>query len=97
MVCRAAVKIYDKRQDKKTIIPCHRHCDAFQILHDFGYKKGIDFLELGQGFLNEHGEWMERAEAWHEANKCHQFTDAYIKDCNEGLNRTRILYSEDIW
>jgi hypothetical protein len=50
MVCRAAVKIYDKRQDKEMIIPCHRHCDAFQILHDFGYKKGeFDQKTAGHG------------------------------------------------
>ena len=33
----AAVKIYDKRQEKEIVIPCHRHCDAFVILKEFGY------------------------------------------------------------
>ena len=38
MITSAAVKIFDFRQNKEIIIPCHRHCDAFFILKEFGYK-----------------------------------------------------------
>lgn len=89
MICRAAVKIYDKRQDKEIIIPCHRHCDAFQILHDFGYKRNIDFNEIEQGFLDRDGNFVNRIAAWYEAKKCNQLI------CDS--NRPTELYSEDLW
>ena len=37
----AAVKIYDKRQEKEIIIPCHRHCDVFVILKECGYSGNL--------------------------------------------------------
>ena len=48
MVCRAAVKIvlFDANSIKEITIPCHRHCDAFHILHDFGFQKHVDFKEV---------------------------------------------------
>lgn len=89
MVCRAAVKIIDYRQGgKEIIIPCHRHCDAFQILHDFGYKIG-DFKELGQGFLDEHANYMTRLEAMKEAKRCRQVSDFTPVNTE--------LFSEDVW
>lgn len=97
MICRAAVKIYDKRQDKEIVIPCHRHCDAFQILHDFGYRKNIDFHEIAQGFLNEHDNFLNRVEAWIEANQCCQFLDSYIEEHIGDYIGPTELYSEDLW
>ena len=46
MIVKAAVKIFDFRQNKDWIIPCMRHCDAFYILKEFGYKRDIDYKEL---------------------------------------------------
>lgn len=90
MVCRAAVKIYDKRQDKEITIPCHRHCDAFVILKEFGYKRFTDYVEIAQGFLDEHDNFLTRTEAWQEAYNNYQ-----LKDGEDGLCRE--LYSEDVW
>lgn len=100
MVCRAAVKIYDKRQDKEMIIPCHRHCDAFLILKEFGYKKGEDFKEIEQGFLDEHDRFMSRIAAWWEAKNCNQFTQAYKNELAQEYYHPatpRQLFSEDVW
>lgn len=100
MITRAAVKIFDRRQNKEIIIPCHRHCDAFQILHDFGYKPIIDFKETMQGFLNEHGEFLGRIDAWHEAKHCNQFTQKYKDELAQEIYHPatpRQLFSEDIW
>ncbi len=72
MIVSAAVKIKDFRQDKEIIIPCHRHCDAFYILKEFGYKKNTDYKELEQGFLDEKDNFYNRVEAWHEAYKHRQ-------------------------
>lgn len=95
MICRAAVKIYDKRQDKEIIIPCHRHCDAFLILKEFGYNRFADYEELAQGFLNEYDEFLSRTEAWREARKNNQII--VIDDTLSYLNPCKELYSEDLW
>lgn len=89
MIVKAAVKIYDKRQDKEIIIPCHRHCDAFYILKEFDYKKTDDYEELEQGFLDEHDNFLNRVDAWHEAYKYRQ-----IKMIDPSCHQ---LYSEDLW
>lgn len=92
MITRAAVKIYDKRQDKVVIIPCHRHCDAFQILHDFGYKRFTDFEEVAQGFLDEHDVFLDRIDAHLHAVMCNQL----LCDGPSAYTITE-LYSEDLW
>lgn len=99
MVTRAAVKIdyWNHNTKQEVIIPCHRHCDAFQILHDFGFIKGVDFREKEQGFLNEKGEFLTRTEAWQEAKRCNQFLDSYIEEHIDDIVPPTILYSEDIW
>lgn len=58
----AAVKIYDKRQEKEIVIPCHRHCDAFVILKEFGYAIK-DYQVLAQGFLDANGTFYNRIDA----------------------------------
>ncbi len=88
MITRAAVKIKDLRQNKETIIPVHRHCDAFYILKEFGYKIKVDYKILDQGFLNEHDEFLNRQEAYYEAKRCNQITVTEFENC---------LYSEDLW
>lgn len=102
MVCRAAVKIqlFEANSVKEITIPCHRHCDAFQILHDFGYIKNIDYKEIEQGFLDEHDRFMNRIEAWWEAKNCDQFTQAYKNELAQEYYHPatpRRLFSEDVW
>lgn len=99
MITRAAVKIdyWNHNTKQEVIIPCHRHCDAFQILHDFGFIKGVDFREKEQGFLNEKGEFLTRTEAWQEAKRCNQFLNSYIEEHVNDIVPTAVLYSEDIW
>lgn len=89
---RAAVKIKDLKQNKIVIIPCHRHCDAFQILHDLGYKF-TDFLTLGQGFLDRDDKFYTRTQAYKEAWDANQLpTEEY-----ERGYAIRELFSEDVW
>ena len=89
MITQAAVKIFDFHQNKELIIPCHRHCDAFQILKEFGYCRGISYKEIAQGFLDEHGNWYSRTEAFSHAVKCKQ-----IEEVNDIRKE---LYSEDLY
>ena len=90
-ITRAAVKIFDKRQCKMIIIPCHRHCDAFLILKEFGYLKGIDYYEIDQGFLDAKDNYLNRIEAKQRVIQIGQRTTENFDDnCPE-------LYSEDLW
>lgn len=90
MITKAAVKIdyWNHNTKQEVIIPCHRHCDAFKILHDFGFIKGVDFREQAQGFLTEHNVFLSRTEAFAEAQRCGQLSKNIP---------FRELYSEDLW
>ena len=89
MITSAAIKIFDFRQNKEIIIPCHRHCDAFFILKEFGYKPRDEYKEIEQGFLNEKDEFLNRQEAWNEAYKHNQLKT------NDPTCKS--LFSEDLW
>ena len=91
MIAKAAVKIFDIRQNKEIIIPCHRHCDAYEILYNFGYRKNIDYHIIQEGFLDENGVFLDRHHAYLEAMYDHQLqiVDKNIK-CQE-------LFSEDLY
>ena len=86
MVTRAALKIHDWRRNKEIIIPCHRHCDAFYILKEFGYTWS-EYDTIAQGFLDQNDNFLTRIEAAKEAIKCKQ-----VKPDFQGE-----LYSEDIY
>ncbi len=88
MIVKAAVKIFDMRQNKEWIIPCMRHCDAFYILKEFGYKKNTDYKELEQGFLDEHDNFYNRLAAKKHAQEFNQLKEN---------TRCAELYSEDLW
>lgn len=88
MIVKAAVKIFDIRQNKEWIIPCMRHCDAFYILKEFGYKKNTDYKELEQGFLDEYDNFYNRIDAKKHAQKFNQLKEN--TSCAE-------LFSEDLW
>jgi hypothetical protein len=83
---RAAVKIYDKRQEREIVIPCHRHCDAFVILKEFGYTVK-DYQVLDQGFLDAHDNFYNRIDARKNAIESGQIETSEYPE----------LYSEDLW
>ena len=67
MIKNGAVKIFDLRQNKEVIIPCHRHCDPYNILTALGYKRDVDYYEIEQGFLDEWNNFLDRQRAWQNA------------------------------
>ena len=93
MIVSAAVRIYDKKQNKEIILPVHRHCDAFYILKELGYSKD-DFKsnQNDQGFLDEHDKFYNRVEAWKHAWWHHQ-----IQADEEEYHQCKELFSEDLW
>ena len=83
---RAAVRIYDKRQDKTWVMPCHRHCDAFLILKEFDYSRD-DYVILEQGFLDANDVFYDRYEARKNAIESGQIETSEYPE----------LFSEDLW
>lgn len=88
MIVKAAVKIFDMRQNKEIIIPCMRHSDAFYILKEFGYKKNIDYKEIAQGFLDEDDNFYNRLAAKKHAQESNQLKEN---------TRCAELFSEDLY
>lgn len=89
MITKAAVKIFDIKQNKEVVLPVHRHADAFEILYNLGYKRNIDYTEIAQGFLDEDGVFLNRHLAWLDAVYSNQLL---IVD-----NSCKELFSEDIY
>lgn len=89
MIVKAAVKILDYKQNKIITIPVHRHCDAFYILKEFGYKAREGYKEIEQGFLDEKDNFYSRVAAYEHAWKCGQI--------NDEICQYKALYSEDLW
>ena len=79
MIVKAAVKVLNLHTNEEMIIPCHRHCDAFYILKMFNMRRNIDYVELAQGFLDEHDKFYDRVEAWKHAWQHKQIDGDYNK------------------
>lgn len=92
MIVSAAVRIYDKKQNKEIILPVHRHCDAFYILKEFGYSKDdFESNQDDQGFLDEYDNFYNRVEAWKHAYLNGQLNPDAIE------HTIQALFSEDLW
>lgn len=90
MIVSAAVKVFVYPLNKEIVIKCHRHCDTYEILHDFNYRRE-DYETIEQGFLDEHDNFYNRVEAWKHAyinRQIHPDTIEYA------LPK---LYTEDLW
>ena len=98
MVAKACVIVdipnhYLPELKDRITIPCHRHADAYEILHMFHLRKDMEYEVIAEGFLDENDNFMTRREAWDEAERCNQFRPCYIYiDDVPGE-----LYSEDLW
>ena len=94
MIICAALKIQVVGLDHTTIIPCHRHGDAYNILKDLGIPRA-SYKELEQGFINHKGQFLDRKTALIHADVCGQLssTHKYYQEDNN-INE---LFSEDLY
>lgn len=86
MLLCAALLIQVEGLDHKTIIPCRRHGDGFQILQDLGYGPKTKYKILQQGFIDNDGNFLDRIEAYNYAKVCGQLSATirwYKGDSNE--------------
>ena len=88
MITKAAVKILNLHTNEEMVIPCHRHCDAFYILHLFNMKQSVDYKQIDQGFLDENDNFYNRIAAKKHAQEFNQLKEN---------TRCAELYSEDLW
>lgn len=88
MITKAAVKIRILKDNREIILPCMRHSDIFYILHELGYKQGIDYKQIAQGFLDEHDNFYNRIAA-----KKHAQAHDQLKE----NTRCAELFSEDLY
>lgn len=86
MITKAAVIIFDKRQQKYVTMPVHRHCDAFYILKELNYRPN-EYTVAAQGFLDEHDKFYNRVDAKKHAQECKQIEETEFNE----------LFSEDLW
>lgn len=87
MIVKAVVKVRMLQDNREITIPCHRHYDAFYILHEFGYEQSKDYVQVAQGFLDEHGNFYDRVAAKRHAQECCQIDETKFSE----------LFSEDLW
>lgn len=95
MIICAAIKIQVEGLDHETIIPCHRHGDAFRILKDLGFAPKVKYKEISQGFITHAGKFLDRKEAFEyvkEIGQCTATQRYYWEDHNQDE-----LYSEDLY
>lgn len=87
MILCAAIKYKD------TIIPCHRHYNAYEILYDFNIKADCNVIE--EGFITTIGTFLNRKEAFVDAINCGQLS-AVVRQYKREKNESA-LYSEDLY
>lgn len=94
LIC-AAVKFQIEGLDHETIIPCLRHCDAFDIIKDLGYAPKSKYREIEQGFIDNKGKFYNRYEAFLYAREIGQISQTTVQFQEDGGMRQ--LYSEDLY
>lgn len=87
MILCAAIKYKD------TVIPCHRHCNGYEILHDFNIKADYNVIE--EGFITTGGTFLNRGDAFVEAINCGQLS-AVVRQYKQEHFESE-LYSEDLY
>ena len=87
MILCAAVKYKD------LVIPCHRHCDGYEILYTL---KAENYrTNTVQGFITTKNEFLNRQEAFLDAMACGQLS-ATTRQHKQDIFEIE-LYSEDLY
>lgn len=89
MIICAALKI----KDTDTVIGCIRHGFGYSSLHDLDPKIGCS--KVIEGFLDNRGNFLDRYEAFIEAQNCGQLSATVIQSKID--NKESELYSEDLY
>lgn len=89
MIVSPAVKVYDKKQGKTLILPCHSYSDIPAIFNAFGYYEAIYHI-LEKGFIDQNNRFYDKLAAYTEAWQCKQVPR------NEGPYESKYLFPDDL-
>jgi hypothetical protein len=94
MIVSAAVKYHLlplESVEDEIIMIVHRHCECLSKLKARGYRPGIDFEIVEEGFLTDTEKFLDRREAADHAYECGQLVETAEEP------RIDRLMSEDLW
>ncbi len=99
MIVNAAVKYhllpFESIEDE-IIMTVRRHRECLSKLKAHGYRPGIDFEIVEEGFLTDADEFLDRAAAAEHAYECGQL-DWLGEEDKESVMISGCLMSEDLW
>ena len=95
MIICAAIKVQVEGLNHETIIPCHRHSDAFQLLKDLNFGAENKCKKIAEGFISSDGFFYDSEEAFKYVLHHGQLSKV-VRDQKLARNDTK-LYSEDLY
>lgn len=95
MILASAIKIKVKKTGKEVVLCGARHGNIFEQLQSLGFESREEFDTLGQGFIDNHNNFLTREEAYEHAKMCGQLCATIVYDRENGGGKK--LMSEDLW
>lgn len=88
MIIASAVKFHIDKTNEDVIMCGLRHCDIYMQLKQLGFKPGVGYKKVEDGFLTDRGKFLNRKQAYMHAIDSRQIVSNVI--CRE-------LFYEDLW
>ena len=95
MIICAAIKVQVEGLEHETIIPCHRHSNAFHLIKDLNYGSKNKCRVIAEGFISSDGFFYDSKEAFKYVLHHNQLSKT-VKTQKLMRNDTQ-LYSEDLY
>lgn len=95
MILASAIAYRITKTDKVVILCGARHGDIFKQIEDLGFDPKDGYEELEQGFIDHHGSFLSREEAFEHAKDCGQLCAKIVHERTQSGSRQ--LISEDLW
>ena len=95
MILASAIKFRIEKTDKEVVLCGARHGDIFRQLEPLGFDPRDGYVEIEQGFIDHHNNFLTREEAYEHATEIGQLCCrvAHERKTTYGTK----LISEDLW
>ena len=97
MILAAAIKCYVTKTNSEVILCGARHGDCFAQLNTLGFSPHIDYLDIEEGFIDNHNNFLTRQEAFNHAKEIGQLSSKIVYEREHGEIGNNKLISEDLW
>lgn len=94
MIICAALKVEKCDDFEETVVPCFRHGNGYEILHNL-CKNNKYKGHVTEGFMTNKGEFLDRIDAYDHAWKCGQLS--VVGRAYKVEHQENELYSEDLY